>query len=95
MKEDKNRKYINYVVDHLVSDTEIGEFSTIIDPPFISGVEISSLYTDLKHVQEWKPRQYHAFVEYVKDMYGVVDKELALVWNLYGRKYINLDSTGN
>ena len=91
MKEDKNRKFINYVVDHLVADTQIGEFSTIIDPPFISSVEITSLYTDLKHVQEWKPRQYHAFVEYVKDKYGVVDKELALVWDLYGRKYINLD----
>ena len=91
MKEDKNRKFINYVVDHLVVDTKRGEFPGIIDPPFISGVEISSLYTDIQHVQEWKPRQYNSFREYVRDMYGVLDKELALVWNLYGRKYINLD----
>ena len=90
MKEDKNRKYINYVVDHLVADTERTEFPGIIDPPFISGVETTSLYTDLAHVQEWKTRQYDSFVEYVKDIYGVIDKELALVWNLYGRRYMNL-----
>ena len=63
MKEDKNRKYINYVVDHLVADTERTEFPGIIDPPFISGVETTSLYTDLAHVQEWKTRQYDSFVE--------------------------------
>ncbi len=90
MKEDKNRKFINYVVDHLVADTEIGEFSSIIDPPFTNSVEITSLYTDLAHIQEWKPRQYRAFVEYVKDMYGVLDKELDLVWALYGRRYLNI-----
>ena len=90
MKKDKNRKYINYVVDHLVADTERTEFPGIIDPPFISGVETTSLYTDLAHVQEWKTRQYDSFVEYVKDIYGVIDKELALVWNLYGRRYMNL-----
>jgi len=29
-------------------------------------------------------------VEYVKDMYGVLDKELDLVWALYGRRYSNI-----
>lgn len=89
-EKDKNRKYINYVVDQLASETKIKDIGGLIDTPFAQGVKIASLYTNLRHVQEWNPILYRKFRKYIRDMYGVLDKELELVWNLYCGKYIKL-----
>jgi hypothetical protein len=106
MKEDKNRKFLNSVAERLASETQISRIhmlgndtdahyvTTLIEPPFINagGVEISTLYSDLRHVQVWHPRLYTEFRKYVIDMYGVLDKELELLWVLYCEMYLNTQS---
>jgi len=101
MKEDKNRKFLNSVAERLASETQISWHDitahydvTLIEPPFINagGVEIVTLYSDLRHVQVWHPRLYTEFRKYVIDMYGVLDKELELLWVLYCEMYLNTQS---
>ncbi len=99
MKEDKNRKFLNSVAERLAfetqiswSDTDAHYVTTLIEPPFINAgvVDISTLYTNLRHVQEWHSTIYTRFRKYVGDMYGVLDKELELLWVLYCEMYLRV-----
>jgi hypothetical protein len=97
MKEDKNSKFLNSVAERLASETQIsgndGPWSTqLIEPPFLPPglLDTSTLYSDLRHVQIWHPTIYTRFRKYVGDMYGVLDKELELLWVLYCEMYLRV-----
>jgi hypothetical protein len=77
-----DNKYLNKVVDQLVSETEIDYENTEIDAPFISLSFLSPSLTS-----SYLPHPY--FFKYCRDIYGLTEEEAEYVWKQYRNIIIN------
>ncbi len=80
----KQEKYINYIVDDLVSDTEIDYTNKRFTTPFSGSVYGNGL----------PPFNNIGFVKYVRSRYGANDMEFQHIWILYGQKIKTLLRNG-
>ena len=72
---DKKEKYINYVVEDLISKTEIDYDQEKIKFPS----------TPLFHspLRSFLSYFLPSFSNYIKEMYGAHDEEIKIIWKLY------------
>tara|TARA_R110002126_G_scaffold218330_1_gene364049 strand:+ start:1266 stop:1517 length:252 start_codon:yes stop_codon:yes gene_type:complete len=78
----KKEKYYNYVVNDLVSKTEIDHDKKRIKFPF------HSLYTSFFY--SFPPSPILLFSKYITERYGTHDGEIKIIWNLYKEKIHSL-----
>jgi hypothetical protein len=88
--EDKNKRYLDKVVDLLVSDTIIDSDRKEVHYPFESGYYYFYPYVDT--YMSFSPSYRTStsglsFSYYCKDIYGLTDQEIEYVWDEY-RKII-------
>ena len=70
------QKYINYVVDNLVKNTEIVYDEERINYPFHRHSSSPFLFS-LSYFS------FSSFTEYVKETYGTKDEEVSIIWVHY------------
>ncbi len=79
---DKQEKYINYIVEGLVSKSDIKDTSWLVFLDFIVEVDIIDYemydydYDDFIYL-------WNGFQEYIIDFYGVREDEVENIWDLY------------
>ncbi len=72
----KQEKYINYIVDDLVKKTEI-DYKRKGTSPFLPPFTLFSL--SLNNI----PSAPGYFSNHIKEMYGVRDEEMEIIWDQY------------
>ena len=78
----KQDKYINYIVDNLVKNTEIDYEEERINYPFF--LHSSPVYFPFLHLSSSTFFYlYFSFTEYVKETYGTKDEEIQTIWDQY------------
>ena len=83
----KKEKYYNYVVNDLVSKTEIDNDQEKIKFPFLLPTPIFLNY----HLTPLLSTPLSpSFIKYVKTRYGAHDGEIKIIWNLYKERIHSL-----
>jgi hypothetical protein len=90
---DKEKNYLNKVVDFMFSDTEINTERGWFNPPYLSRTEVSRgsfknvyLHTfghTLDTFYSGLDRHLIYFTPYVKNVFGLTDDESEIVWEMY------------
>ena len=76
----KKEKYINYVVDDLISNTEIYYDQEIIKLPFLTHLII------FFHFFPPLPPFFSIFSNHVRKVYGAHSEEIEIIWDLYKQR---------
>ena len=84
---DKKEKYYNYIVDDLISKTEIDYDLERIKVPFYPSLSFISLYLPSPFIP---PSLSLSLPNYLKGMYGTHDEEIQIIWGLYKDRIISL-----
>ena len=75
----KKEKYINYVVEDLISNTEIDYDQEKIKLPFLTPI----LYFFLLPPSSFFSSYFPFFSNHVRKVYGAHDEEIEIIWKLY------------
>ena len=73
-------KFLNKVLDQLVSETEIDKNRGVIESPFFSFIWV---YNFLNHISSSSLFFLPSFVDHCKDVYGLNLEETEYVWKEY------------
>ena len=87
----KHEKYYNYVVDKLISKTEILHDTKQIVYDFPMTNKISRGVYNPPPEPVGPP---NSFNEFIKDIYGVVDDESEIIWEKFKRRVLRLIKNG-
>ena len=74
----KKERYINYIVDDLVSKTEIDYDQEIIKYPYQHSPHFSTYLLTPSHTPHPS-----LLSKYIKEIYGARDEEIEIIWKLY------------
>ena len=84
----KKERYINYVVEDLVSKTEIDYEQEIIKYPFYHSFSSLSFHSLLSHPPSL------LFANHVRKVYGAHSEEIEFIWKLYKERIQSLINNG-
>ncbi len=79
----KKEKYINYIVDDLINNTEINYEQEIIITPFSSQSSFDPFYIISPSPYYPYRHSLSIFSKYLKERYGVRDDESQIIWDQY------------
>ncbi len=81
----KKEKYINYIVDDLINNTEIDyEQERVKLPFFYSPLRLYFFPSfNSSHASVIFPRLLSSFSKHIKNIYGVRDEEIETIWDQY------------
>ena len=85
---DNKEKYINYVVDDLVKDTEMDYYKQSIKFPF------PSFFSSLHYNLFISIPLLSTFSKYVEEKYGTRDEEIQIIWEQYRERLKSLIKNG-
>ena len=81
----KKEKYINFIIDDLVSKTEIDyEQGKIKFPSSLLSYPSSPLFLFSHYFL------FNSFSNYIKEIYGARDEEIEIIWKLYKERIQSL-----
>ena len=78
--ENKQRNYLDKVIEYLVRDTKINYKNEKITTPFLHP---PFLYLSYHLLHPYSPRPFSPFTSYCKEIYGLTDQEIKYVWKEY------------
>jgi len=88
-------KFLNKVIDQLVSETRIDYDRGVIESPFFSIriVKVSGLYifNNLNHISSFT---HSSFIDHCRDVYGLNIQETEYVWKEYVQTIIDKINNG-
>ena len=89
----KKEKYINYVVNDLVKNTEIDHDQETIKFPFYYNYILPSSPLPFPSILFYSHHS-TTFSKHVIERYGVHDEEMRIIWNQYREKILTIIGNG-
>ena len=84
----RQEKYIEYIVDHLVKKTEIDYHQEEIKYPFFPPFFNSYLFPPNPFPAS--SPLFHPLSNHLKEKYGARDEEIKIIWDIYRERILSL-----
>ena len=84
-------KFLNKVIDQLVSETRIDYDRGVIESPFFSFIWV---YNFLNHISSSSLFLFSVFFDHCRDVYGLNVQEIKYVWKEYVQTIIDKINNG-